>query len=83
MLSYIDKLVEAGVTSLKIEGRAKSSYYVGVVTNAYRCAVDDYLAHPKDWTLPAWLDEEVRKVSHRDYSTGFYFGRPEQGQECQ
>ena len=80
MLSYIDKLVEAGVTSLKIEGRAKSSYYVGVVTNAYRCAVDDYLAHPKDWTLPAWLDEEVRKVSHRDYSTGFYFGRPEQGQ---
>ena len=80
MIEYIDKLVEAGVTSLKIEGRAKSSYYVGVVTNAYRCAVDSYLRTPDDWKLDPWLLDEVRKVSHRDYSTGFYFGRPEQGQ---
>ena len=80
MLSYIKQLVEAGVTSLKIEGRAKSSYYVGVVTNAYRMAVDGYLKDPEHWTLPGWLMDEVRKVSHRDYSTGFYFGRPEQGQ---
>ena len=80
MIEYIDKLVEAGVTSLKIEGRAKSSYYVGVVTNAYRCAVDSYLRTPDSWQLDPWLLDEVRKVSHRDYSTGFYFGRPEQGQ---
>lgn len=80
MLEYIDKLAEAGVTSLKIEGRAKSSYYVSVVTNAYRIAVDSYLNAPENWTLEPWLMEEVRKVSHRDYSTGFYFGRPAEGQ---
>ena len=80
MLEYLDQLTEAGITSFKIEGRAKSSYYVSVVTNAYRMALDDYLAHPDGWKLPPWLLEEVRKVSHRDYSTGFYFGRPEEGQ---
>lgn len=80
MLEHLDKLVEAGISSLKIEGRAKSAYYVSVVTNAYRMALDDYLAHPKGWQLPDWLSEEVRKVSHRNYSTGFYFGRPEAGQ---
>lgn len=80
MLEYIDRLTEAGIGSFKIEGRAKSSYYVSVVTNAYRMAMDDYLAHPDGWQLPGWLMDEVRKVSHRDYSTGFYFGRPEDGQ---
>ena len=80
LLPYIDKLAEAGVTSLKIEGRAKSAYYVAAVTNAYRIAVDEYYAHPEGWKLPEWLSEEVRKVSHRDYSTGFLFGRPEAGQ---
>lgn len=78
MIDYIDKLAEAGVTSLKIEGRAKSSYYVSVVTNAYRCAVDHYLQNPKDFVLPDWIRDEVFKVSHRRYSTGFYFGRPDQ-----
>jgi len=80
VLEYIDKVIEAGVTSLKIEGRAKSSYYVSTVTNAYRIAVDSYLENPDNWTLEPWLMDEVRKVSHRDYTTGFYFGRPEQGQ---
>lgn len=78
MLDYIDRLAEAGVTSLKIEGRAKSSYYVAVVTNAYRIAVDDYLADPQNFTLRPWLREEVEKVSHRKYSTGFYFDTPDQ-----
>lgn len=80
MLEYIDKVIEAGATSLKIEGRAKSSYYVSVVTNAYRIGVDSYLKHPDNWKLEPWLMDEVRKVSHRDYSTGFYFGRPQEGQ---
>lgn len=80
VLEYIDKVIEAGVTSLKIEGRAKSSYYVSTVTNAYRIAVDSYLENPENWSLEPWLMDEVRKVSHRDYTTGFYFGRPEQGQ---
>ena len=78
MLEYIDKLAEAGVDSLKIEGRAKSSYYVAVITNAYRIAVDDYLQNPAGFKLRPWLRGEVEKVSHRQYSTGFYFDTPTQ-----
>lgn len=80
MIEHIDKVIDAGVTSLKIEGRAKSFYYVAVVTNAYRQAVDLYKKDPKNFKLPSWIEEETRKVSHRQYSTGFYFGRPEEGQ---
>ena len=80
MIEYIDKVIDAGVTSLKIEGRAKSFYYVAVVTNAYRQAVDLYKKDPQNFKLPSWIEEETRKVSHRQYSTGFYFGRPEEGQ---
>lgn len=76
MIDHIDKLAEAGVTSFKIEGRAKSAYYVSVVTNAYRMAMDAYLAHPHDFQLPAWIHDEVFKVSHRRYCTGFFFGHP-------
>lgn len=80
MIEHLDKVIDAGVTSLKIEGRAKSFYYVAVVTNAYRQAVDLYKKDPAHFVLPSWIEEETRKVSHRQYSTGFYFGRPEQGQ---
>lgn len=80
MLEHIDKLAEAGVNSFKIEGRAKSSYYVSVITNAYRKAMDIYKADPKHFTLPQWLKDEVFKVSHRAYCTGFFFGHPK---ECQ
>lgn len=73
MIDHIPELVQAGVTSLKIEGRAKSAYYVAVITNAYRNAIDAYLQHPEQ-PMPAWISEEVRKISHREYSTGFYFG---------
>ena len=76
MIDHIDKLVEAGVTSFKIEGRAKSAYYVSVVTNAYRLAMDYYLAHPHDYKLPEVIRNEVFKVSHRRYCTGFFFGHP-------
>lgn len=78
MLEHIDKLIKAGVTSLKIEGRAKSSYYVSVVTNAYKIAVNDYTNNPNDFMLQDWLIDEVQKVSHRQYSTGFYFDTPTQ-----
>lgn len=80
MIEHIDKLAEAGVTSLKIEGRAKSAYYVTVVTNAYRMAVDDYYKHPYDFKLPDWIRDEVYKVSHRKYCNGFFFGTPEESQ---
>ena len=65
MIEHIDKLVKAGVTSLKIEGRAKSSYYVSVVTNAYRCAVDSFMKNPARYHPEPWLRDEVTKVSHR------------------
>ncbi len=80
MIEHIDKLIKAGVTSLKIEGRAKSSYYVSVITNAYRIAVDEYYKNPAEFVCPQWLKEEVTKVSHRQYYTGFFFGKPSDGQ---
>lgn len=76
MIDHLDKLAEAGITSFKIEGRAKSSYYVSVVTNAYRMAVDILKSSPESYLLPEWIREEVFKVSHRKYCTGFYFGNP-------
>lgn len=80
MIEHIDKLAEAGVTSLKIEGRAKSAYYVAVVTNAYRMAVDEYYKDPYNYHLTDWIRDEVYKVSHRKYSNGFFFGVPEESQ---
>lgn len=80
MIDHIDKLAKAGVNSFKIEGRAKSAYYVSVVTNAYRKAMDVYKQNPDDYQLPQWLHDEVFKVSHRAYCTGFFFGHPK---DCQ
>lgn len=74
MIEHIPELLNAGVTSLKIEGRAKSAYYVAVVTNAYRNALDEYYKMGEDFKLESWIKEEVYKISHRRYSTGFYFG---------
>ena len=75
MIDHIPELIDAGLDSLKIEGRAKSAYYAAVVTGAYRHAIDAALeGRPLD---PVWRDE-VEKVSHRPYSTGFYFGEPGQ-----
>ena len=75
MIDHIPELIEAGLDSLKIEGRAKSAYYAAVVTAAYRHAIDAAAAgQPLD---PVWR-AEIDKVSHRPYSTGFYFGQPGQ-----
>lgn len=78
LLEYIDALIKAGVTSLKIEGRGKAAYYTAVVTNAYRMATDLYCQDPANYKLPAWLMDEVCKVSHRRYSTGFLLDTPTQ-----
>lgn len=75
MIEHIPELVKAGVYSLKIEGRAKSAYYVSVTTNAYRHAIDDYYAEGEAYTLKPWIREELEKVSHREYNTGFFFGK--------
>lgn len=74
MIDYIPQLIESGIYSLKIEGRAKSSYYAAVTTNAYRHALDDYLKMGKNYSLAPWIKEELNKISHREYSTGFYLG---------
>ncbi|MBP3692280.1 MAG: U32 family peptidase [Clostridia bacterium] len=80
MAQYIDKLCAAGIDSIKIEGRAKSGYYAAVCANANRCALDSYKNADGDWHLPDWIAEELEKISHRRYSTGFYFGRPSAAQ---
>lgn len=84
MIGHIPELVNAGVTSFKIEGRAKSAYYTAVVTNAYRKALDDFYINGSkaDYKLPQWIAHEVHKISHREYSTGFFFGN-EPGQTVQ
>ena len=74
MIEHIDELIEAGIRSLKIEGRVKSAYYLATVIRAYRMAIDAYYADPKNYRYdPRWL-EEIKKVSHRDFTTGFYYG---------
>lgn len=74
MIEHIPELINAGVNSLKIEGRAKSAYYVSVVTNAYRHAIDECMESDGKKPLSSWIREELEKVSHREYSTGFFFG---------
>ena len=75
MIDHLKDLMEAGVDCIKIEGRAKSAYYAAIVTGAYRHCIDDAFAgRPMD---PVWRDE-VEHVSHRIYSTGFYYGEPGQ-----
>ena len=75
MAPYLNMLAQAGVTSFKIEGRAKSFYYVASVTAAYRRALDAFLQDPINFMCPIETLEELTKTSHRRYSTGFYFGR--------
>ena len=75
MIDHLKDLMDVGVDCIKIEGRAKSAYYAAIVTGAYRHCIDDIAAgRPID---PVWRDE-VDHVSHRIYSTGFYYGEPGQ-----
>ena len=75
MIEHIPELIDAGVTSFKIEGRMKSAYYAAAVTNAYRHAIDYAL---RGEALPQMWIDELNKVSHRPYCTGFYYGDPGQ-----
>lgn len=76
MIEHIPDLVEAGVDSLKIEGRMKTVHYVSTVANVYSTAVRKYCADPANYQLdPAWVDE-LWKVAQRELSTGFYYGTP-------
>ncbi len=82
MIEYIPELIEAGINSLKIEGRMKSSYYVASIVKSYRQAIDTYFENPKEYKFQKkWMDE-LTKASHRVYHTGFYFGDPNK-QNCE
>lgn len=80
---FIDLICKAGIDSLKIEGRAKTAYYVASVTSAYRKALDAFLQNPdaEEFICPDQVFEELDRTSHRPYSPGFYFGRQQAKQD--
>lgn len=76
MIEHIPDLIDTGLASLKIEGRMKSIFYVATVVGAYRRAIDAYYADPEGYVFqPEWL-KELKKVSHREFTTGFYYNQP-------
>ena len=76
MIEHIPSLIEAGISAFKIEGRMKSSYYAATVVKAYRHLIDSYFSKPNEYFCDEkWLDE-IKKVSHRYFTTGFYFAKP-------
>ncbi len=78
MIGHIPEMIESGIESLKIEGRMKTIYYVATIVRAYRMAIDAYYEDPENWSFqPEWL-EEIKKVSHREFTTGFYFEKPDE-----
>lgn len=83
LIEHLQALAEAGVNSFKIEGRAKSFYYVAMITNAYRMVMNQTFDEYSKQQIPKWVFQEVHNVSHRSYHTGFLFGRPSHGQNTQ
>ena len=79
MIEHIPELVEAGIDSLKIEGRMKTALYVATVARTYRKAIDDYFTSEEVYAANMeWYRAEIAKCTHRQFSTGFYFGKPAQ-----
>lgn len=76
MIEYIPQLVESGIMSAKIEGRMKSAFYVATIISAYRKAIDAYFDDPLNYQFKDEWMAEVKKVSHREFTTGFYFDKP-------
>ena len=82
MIEHIPELVEAGVDSFKIEGRMKTALYVATVARTYRKAIDDFFESGEKYrnNIP-WYKEEIAKCTYRQFSTGFYFGKPDEGSQ--
>ena len=77
MIEYVPEMIAAGINSFKIEGRMKTALYVAAVTRTYRKAIDDYLASEETYRANLdWYRAEIAKCTYRQYSTGFYFGKP-------
>lgn len=77
MIEHIPEMVEAGITSFKIEGRMKGAYYVAMTIRAYRQALDSYLEDPEHYQFDPECLIELSKMTHREYGTGFYFNTPQ------
>lgn len=80
-IEHIPELVKSGIASLKIEGRVKTSYYVATVVGAYRRELDRYFDDPEGYVFNKAEYDELCKVSHRPYTTGFYFGKPDENSQ--
>ena len=77
MIEHIPELIDAGIDSFKIEGRMKTALYVATVARTYRKAIDDYLENPEKYKANMeWYKEEIGKCTYREFTTGFYFGKP-------
>ena len=81
MIEHIPQIIESGITSLKLEGRVKTAYYVATVVKAYRDEIDRFLENPKGYKFNPESMDELLKVSHRPYCTGFYFGKPDENSQ--
>lgn len=79
MIEYIPEMLDAGIDSLKIEGRMKTALYVATVARTYRKAIDDYLENPEKYRANMeWYQSEISKCTYRMFTTGFYFGKPDE-----
>ena len=79
MVEHIPELVQAGIDSLKVEGRMKTALYAAAVTRTYRRAIDDYFSSEDLYQAHMnWYREEIAKCTYRQYSTGFFFGKPDE-----
>lgn len=82
MIGYIPELLDAGIDSLKIEGRMKTALYVATVARTYRKAIDDYLESEEKYRSHMdWYQEEISKCTYRQFTTGFYFGKPDENMQ--
>lgn len=78
MIEHIPELMDAGIDSFKIEGRMKTALYVATVARTYRKAIDDYNRDPESYRANMeWYQAEIGKCTYREFTTGFYFGKPD------
>jgi putative protease len=81
MIEHIPELINSGLDSLKIEGRMKSAYYVANIVRVYRKAIDDYYNDPENYKFDPQLLEEIKKASHREFTKGFYYTKPNENDQ--
>lgn len=77
MIQNLPDMIDAGINSLKIEGRVKGIYYVATIIRSYRMALDEYYKDPENYSFDETYLNEIKKASYRDFTTGFFYGKPE------